>query len=322
FELGGHSLLAVTMIERLRREGLTTDVRTLFTARTLGALAEALEGSGAAEFEAPPHLVPAGCSRITPEMLPLMELTQQEIDAVVASVPGGAANVQDVYPLAPLQEGILFHHLMDTQGDAYLLYGLLAFDTRERMEGLLEALREGIARHDILRTAVVWEGLPEPAQVVWREAPLPVEEVETDPSGGEAADQLLKRFDPRRIRLDLSRAPMMRCVVARDGARGRWLLLWLSHHLTTDHTTREMMIREAQAYLLGNVDRLPKPQPFRNFVAQARLERERAEDEAFFREMLSDVEEPTAPFGLLEARGDGSEVEEARVELDATLAWR
>ena len=80
FELGGHSLLVITVIERMRREGMEADARTLFTAPTLQALAEAVKGRRENEVEAPPNLIPAGCGRITPEMLPLIALRQEEIE--------------------------------------------------------------------------------------------------------------------------------------------------------------------------------------------------------------------------------------------------
>ncbi|HEX6372561.1 MAG TPA: amino acid adenylation domain-containing protein, partial [Longimicrobium sp.] len=321
FELGGHSLLAVTLAARMRREGLHADVRTVFTAPTLAALAAALSGENT-EVQVPPNRIPEGSPVITPEMLPLVALDQAAIDAVVATVPGGAANVQDIYPLAPLQEGFLFHHLATAEGDPYLLLGNVArFATRERLDAYLAALGATIARHDVLRTAFVWENVPEPVQVVWRQAPLPVEEVEPDPSAGDVAGQLYRRLDPSRYRMDIRRAPLMRACVAPD-TDGRWLLLLLRHHLTVDHTAFDVLREEIHAHLNGRADSLPAPLPFRNFVAQARLGVSPEEHRAFFTEMLGDVDEPTAPFGLLDARGDGSGTEQVRLYVDEGLAAR
>ncbi len=321
FALGGHSLLAVTLVERMRRCGLHADVRALFVTPTLAELAAAV-GGATLEVQVPPNRIPAGCEAVTPEMLPLVELTQAEIEGIVDGVPGGAANVQDVYPLAPLQEGILFHHLLAREGDPYLLSMPFAFRTRERLDAHLAALQAVVARHDILRTAIVWEGLSEPVQVVWRHAPLPVEEVQADPSAGDAGKWLYERFDTRHHRIDLRRAPMLRACVTHDAAAEHWVLLLLLHHMASDHTTWEVLRAEVEAHLAGHADRLPAPLPFRNFVAQARLGVSRAEHEAFFRELLGDVEEPTAPFGLLDVHGDGAGLEEARLEVEAGLGAR
>jgi aryl carrier-like protein len=321
FELGGHSLLAVTLIERMRRKGLQVDVRALFATSTLAELAATVEAK-ASIIAIPPNRIPAGCTVLTPEMLPLVELTPDEIDRVVGSVPGGAANVQDIYPLAPLQEGILFHHLMGGEGDPYLLGSLLSFDTRERLDGYLRAMQAVIERHDIMRTGVMWEGLREPVQVVWRKAVLAVEEVALDPAAGDVGEQLYARFDPRRCRLDVRQAPMLRVYIACDKGHSRWLTMQLWHHLIGDHSTAEVMQEEIGAHLLGRTEQLPAPLPFRNLVAQARLGGSKQEHEAFFRKMLGDVAEPTAPFGVLDVQGDGAGIEEARTELDTTLARR
>ncbi|HEX8692393.1 MAG TPA: amino acid adenylation domain-containing protein, partial [Longimicrobium sp.] len=321
FELGGHSLLAVRLAERMRRRGLYAEVAALFATPTLAELAAAV-GGAPREVRAPANGIPTPCDAVTPEMLPLVELSQAEIDRVAAGVAGGAANVQDVYPLAPLQEGILFHHLAAAEGDPYLMAGLYGFDDRARLDAWLAALRAVVARHDVLRTSVAWEGLREPVQVVWREAPLRVEEVELDPAGGDAAEQLYRRFDPRRHRIDVRRAPLLRLHVARDEARGRWLLLLLLHHLCSDHASLEVLQEEVRAHLEGRADLLPAPPPFRDYVAQARLGVGRGEHEAFFRELLGGVEEPTAPFGLLDAWGDGSGIAEAALAVDPALAAR
>ncbi|RQP22622.1 non-ribosomal peptide synthetase, partial [Piscinibacter terrae] len=321
FELGGHSLLAVRVIERMRQAGVSADVRVMFSAPTLSALAQSVGGEHAAAAVPPNGIVP-GCDTITPDMLPLVALDDAEIARIVDRVPGGAANVQDIYPLAPLQEGILFHHLLVKQGDPYLLHALLAFDSRERIERHVGALQHVVDRHDILRTAVHWEGVREPVQVVWRNAPLAIEEVALDTADGDVAGQLLARFDPRRHRIDIRQAPLLRIVVAHDAANSRWVMLQLFHHLAIDHTALEQAHAEVRAVLLGQGEQLPEPLPFRNFVAQTRLNVDAEEREAFFRSMLHDVQEPTAPFGLVDARGDGDRLGEARLRLAQGLAGR
>jgi amino acid adenylation domain-containing protein len=322
FALGGHSLLALSLIERMRRQGMQVDLRALFTHADLARLAEVVR-VGEQDLIAPQNDIPDGCERITPEMLPLIALEQWQIDQIVAAVPGGAVNVQDVYPLAPLQQGILFHHLMQQEGDPYVLSSLLSFQSASGLRDFVSALQAVIDRHDILRTGLAWEGLPEPVQVVWRRAPLSIRRVSLHTQDG--ASELWERFDPRRHRLDVRRAPLFEAIEAHERPatgrdEGRWLLLLLFHHLAVDHTSLEVIFDEVRAHLDGLQQQLPAPVPFRNFVAQALHAVPMREHEAFFGAMLSGIEEPTAPFGLLDVKGDGRGILEVEQDLDAGLA--
>ncbi|WP_122835760.1 non-ribosomal peptide synthetase, partial [Burkholderia pseudomallei] len=105
-----------------------------------------------------------------------------------------------------------------------------------------------------------------------------------------------------------------------DGEHERWVARVLFHHLSIDHTTLERVIEEARAIGQGRAEDLPRPVPFRNFVAQARLGVSEADHEAYFRAKLGDIDEPTAPFGLLSVQGDGREIAEAARTLKPELS--
>uniref|UniRef100_UPI001C2F757F condensation domain-containing protein n=1 Tax=Mesorhizobium sp. GbtcB19 TaxID=2824764 RepID=UPI001C2F757F len=170
-----------------------------------------------------------------------------------------------------------------------------------------------------LRSAFVWEGLPSPAQVVWRQAPLSITEVELDAAAGPAVEQLRRRYAPQHLRLDLTKAPLMRYVVAKDPESDRWLLQVTSHHLIEDAASADPFFMEIDAILSGQEDELPAAEPFRNVVAQARLGISEAEHERYFREQLGDVDEPSLPFGLTQVLGDGEGVVEVYRKLPQAL---
>jgi amino acid adenylation domain-containing protein len=320
FELGGHSLLIVQMMERLRRVGLSAQAKRIFESANLAELAGALTRQVTRPVEVPPNLIPAGCTAIAPEMVPLVDLTIEQLAHISSSVRGGAANIHDIYPLAPLQEGILFHHLLnESGGDTYVLPTIFKVSSAERVQQLIDALQFVIDRHDVLRTAVLWEHLPRPVQVVYRKARLPVTNIvltaQDDPDVWVEQSLLAQRQ-----RLDLRFAPLLKLQVAHVEGTTIWYVLLQMHHMTLDHLTTEFVTREVIAHLRGQRKFVGELAPYREHVARALVYAQTHEAEAFFRCKLSGVVEPSAPFGLLDVRGDGSHVVEAREVLEASLS--
>src|SRR5205085_3537486 len=136
------------------------------------------------------------------------------------------------------------------EGDPYLLSAQMIFPDRALLDRFLSAMQQVIDRHDILRTAFIWEGLSQPAQVVWRQAQLSITEMELDPQQGPMAEQLANQFDPRRHRIDLTQAPLLRFVIAYNPDPDHWLLQQRVHHLIIDHSTLETWYAEVNALLV------------------------------------------------------------------------
>ncbi|MFE5581702.1 amino acid adenylation domain-containing protein [Kitasatospora sp. NPDC056531] len=333
FGLGGHSLLAHHFADRLRERGLLCDPPSILRARDLAAIARTAQPVQAPAHTEPapvtpahsgispvPAGIPAGTTRITPEMLPLVSLTEQELAAVVAAVPGGAANLQDVYPLAGMQEGMLFHHVRDGAHDPYVSSGLLSFADRDHLDRFAEALRAVIARHDALRTVILSDQLGTPVQAVLRHVELVPEETELQ-AGTPAVDQLaeLVRNAPR---MPLDRAPLIRLRAGLEPDTGVWHAALSLHHVLHDASSLGLLFAELAAHMDGRADALPEPVQYRDFVAHTGRRPAGPDAGSFFTELLGDVTEPTVMFGLHDVHGDGRQVVEARRSLDEDLGRR
>ncbi|NCE88470.1 non-ribosomal peptide synthetase, partial [Pseudomonas sp. Q1] len=178
---------------------------------------------------------------LTPSDVPLGGLTQDELDRLSTALP----DIQEVLPLSPLQQGLHFHSLYETQGpDPYLVQLALTLDGPLDVAVLRAAVQALFARHEALRIAIPQvEGLEPLVQVVCKHVSVPWFEVdlsaEADP---EAAWQALLEAD-RGERLDLALAPLARFRLVRFGLT-RYRLLMTNHHMLLDGWSMPILVQD------------------------------------------------------------------------------
>jgi amino acid adenylation domain-containing protein/non-ribosomal peptide synthase protein (TIGR01720 family) len=260
------------------------------------------------------HCTGQGAGSLTPSDVPLSGLDQAALDQLQAQHPG----LEDVYPATPMQAGMLFHALHEPGSWAY--FEQLCFELRDEVDELAfeRAFAEVVARHAALRTALVWEGLARPLQVVLAAAPVPSLRVELE--AGTALDAWLKADRTRGFALD--DAPLMRLAWLRAGDRRH--LVWSSHHVLFDGWSMPVVLDEAlRLYVArrrGTPLALPKVSPYRDYVAWLAAQDHEA-GLAYWREQFADLREP---FRLALPYPDAVEREqgEHRVSFDAELSAR
>ncbi|TSD82791.1 amino acid adenylation domain-containing protein, partial [Mycobacterium sp. KBS0706] len=282
FDLGGDSILSLQVIARARRQGLVLTPRDMFqnqTVRVLAAVARPVPTTPAAD----PAVAPERAERLTPSDLPLVGLSQAQIDAL----PVPAAEIADAYPLSPMQQGLLFHALHAPETGLYVNQVLATFDGPLDAGRFTRAWEAAIGRHDILRTGFLWDG-PAPLQLVRRSVPVPVE---IRDGGGldEPGIAEIARWERERG-FDLSAPPLMR-VLLLQVAEDRHRLIWTFHHILMDGWSTSRLIGEVLSQYHGMAP-AAGPGRYRDHIAWL-AGRDAAADETFWRGQLARLEAPT-----------------------------
>ncbi|TDF41774.1 amino acid adenylation domain-containing protein [Alteromonadaceae bacterium M269] len=315
FELGGHSLLLMQIIGMIQEKGLELTPQQVFASKNIADLAACIELNkkqvNSESKAVVPNLIPSdGCTKITPQMLSLIDLSQDEIDQITSMTLGGMENIQDIYPLGPLQQGIHFHNLMSKESDPYVFPNLLIVDNEKVLSKLLSALQLIVTRHDSLRTFVVSDGLKQPVQVVCRDVTLPVNWVHLD--SRPVKQQMEELCSPHNQWLDISKAPLLRVNIAKERDTEKHYLVLQYHHLISDQEGLEIIKKELQIILQGNEQQLPKVAHYRNYIADTQRKVESEDAKRFFSNMLHNVDSPTSPFGLIDTQRNGGQTAEIR----------
>ncbi|MFP5285589.1 MAG: condensation domain-containing protein, partial [Thermoanaerobaculia bacterium] len=238
------------------------------------------------------HCLSPEAGGFTPSDFPLAGLDQETIDRFFDRT------VEDVYPLSPLQEGMLFHTLYSPESEIYFEQMTCTLAGPLDVPAFRRAWGQVVERQPVLRTSFVWEGLDRPVQVVHRgvEVPVHVEDWRGRPEarvGDFAAADRARRFD-------LSQAPLLRLALLRTGdAEHR--MVWSFHHLLMDGWCLSLVFREVllhyDSFRTGVAAGPLEPVfPYRDYIAWL-LRQDLGRAERSWREDLAGFTAPTpVPF--------------------------
>ncbi|KXV10795.1 hypothetical protein CR51_08605 [Caballeronia megalochromosomata] len=229
FALGGDSILSIQLVSRARKAGLVLTPADVFREKTPAALAVV-----ARELAAEPQSADASWPGLPA--------------AVAAALRAEVPDATEILPLAPLQEGLLFHAMYDASGpDPYIVQLVLAFEGKLQRDRLRAAVDRLVARHEALRVSFhavdgrVVQALRPAVDTRWREIDL------SDAASPQEALAVWLRED-REQRFELGAAPLLRAALLRLDHGDHRLVLSL-HHLLIDGWSMPVIVSELmQAY--------------------------------------------------------------------------
>jgi amino acid adenylation domain-containing protein/non-ribosomal peptide synthase protein (TIGR01720 family) len=228
----------------------------------------------------------------TPADFPLARIDQAALDRVLAAVP----DVEDLYPLSPVQQGMLFHSLSEPDSGVYVEQLVLDLEGDLDVRRFADCWRQVVARHAVLRTAFLWQGVSQPLQAVALDAEPSFLCEDWRRLGVEERELRLAKYlaEDRERGFELDRPPLLRFLLLREDDE-RYRLVWTNHHLLVDGWAEPLVLGEVftlyAAAGRGAAAELPARRPFRDYVEW--LERQDHEAaRAFWRRSLGDCREP------------------------------
>ena len=224
---------------------------------------------------------------------PLARVTRQTLDSLAIR----CGEIEDIYPLSPVQKGMLFHSVYAPESGVYV--NQLCWKLRGELDpaSFEKAWQSVVDANPILRTAFFWESLDEPLQAPLAKVVLPVEMKDwRDLPHGDQEKRIKLFIGADRARgFDLSKAPLMRLTLIRR-ADDVYQLIWTHHHLLLDGWSMGIVLNQVfacyDAHRNGERIEIAHGRPYSDYVAW--LEgRDWSEAESFWRDLLKGFTAPT-----------------------------
>ncbi|KFE55290.1 non-ribosomal peptide synthetase, partial [Pseudomonas syringae] len=222
---------------------------------------------------------------VTPADFPLARLTQHQLD----QLPLPAEQIEDIYPLSPMQQGMLFHFQYAPDTRHYINQMRLDIEGVDP-ERFRQAWQAALDAHPILRTQFLWQGdLPQPLQLVRKQLSVPF--VEHDWRTREDLPEALNALaDSDQQPFDLGQAPLLRLQLVRTGPT-HYHLIYTHHHILLDGWSNTQLLGEIlQRYHGGFQSGVSAG--YADYIGWLQA-KDPSLSEVFWRGQLADLAEPT-----------------------------
>lgn len=206
-------------------------------------------------------------------------------------------NIQDIYPLSPIQHGILFHGLHAPEMGLYHMQFVYTFSGNLNLAAFKYAWQQVTSRHTILRTSFYWEELDKPLQVVHQQVEVPIKFQDWQDLNPLEQQERLKSFiDSDRLqRFDFSQAPLMRVAIIQI-QENAYYLVWSNNLIILDGWSYPLVLNDVieiyEAYCRGQDAPSADGSCFKDYIKWLK-QQDLSKAEEFWRKQLSGVKEPT-----------------------------
>jgi amino acid adenylation domain-containing protein len=206
-------------------------------------------------------------------------------------------NIESIYPLSPMQQGMLFHTLYAPDSGVYFEHLSCTLHGNLNATAFKQAWQQVVERHPVLRTLFVWEHRKKPLQVVRKSVNLPWVQHDWQRLSLIEQQERLEAFlkADRGQGFELDQAPLMRCALIQM-AKDTYQFVWSFHHLLMDGWCLSIILKEVFAFYeaFKQTDNLylDAPRPYRDYITWLQ-QQDLSQAETFWRQALQGFTAPT-----------------------------
>ncbi len=206
-------------------------------------------------------------------------------------------NIEDLYELSPMQQGMLFHTLYSPESEVYFEQLLCTLSGKLNISLFQQAWQKIVARHPVLRSSFYWSEIEKPLQMVSKQVELPWVIYDWQNKDNQQQQAELEQFlkSDRALGFELEQVPLMRFTLIQLD-QDNYQFIWSHHHLLLDGWSMQIVLQEVfdlyEANNRGESLQLKPCLPYREYISWLQ-QQDSSQAQEFWQKKLQGFATPT-----------------------------